>query len=116
MSDSTPVNADANIVKIALTGELTIYMVVEIKERLAEAMKVADQIEVDLSGITEMDTAGLQLMLIAKNNPGKEVRFVNHSPAVLRLVDLANLGGGLGDPLILSAKEVREGKLRGEPQ
>ena len=52
-----------------------------------------------------MDTAGLQLMLIAKRYPGKSVQFVNHPPAVLRLVDLANLGSALGDPLYLAAVE-----------
>ena len=91
--------------RVALTGELTIYSAAEVKAGLAEAMAVASEIEVDLSGVTEMDTAGLQLMLIAKRNPGKEVRFTNHTPAVLRLVDLANLGGMLGDPLVIAASE-----------
>lgn len=91
--------------RVALAGELTIYSAAEIKAGLAQAMGSANEIEVDLSGITEMDTAGLQLMLIAKRNPGKEVRFVNHPPSVLRLVDLANLGGVFGDPMVISATE-----------
>ena len=64
---------------VLLAGELTIYTVAETKIALAEAMEEANEIEVDLSGITEIDTAGLQLMLIAKRNPGKAVRFVNHN-------------------------------------
>ena len=91
--------------QVALRGELTIYTVAEIKAGLAEAMAGADEIEVDLSGVDEMDTAGLQLMLIAKRNPGKTVRFANHPPTVRRLVDLANLGGILGDPLVIAAAE-----------
>ena len=91
--------------RVTLTGELTIYSVAEIKAVLANDMSGVKEIEVDLSGVTEMDTAGLQLMLIAKRNPGQDVRFVNHPPAVLRLVDLANLGGTLGDPLFISAIE-----------
>ena len=91
--------------RVALTGELSIYSVAEIKAGLSEAMSSANEIEVDLSGITEMDTAGLQLMLIAKRNPGKQVRFANHPAAVLRLVDLANLAGVFGDPMVISATE-----------
>ena len=42
-------------------------------------------------------------MLIAKRNPGKEVSFINHPQSVLRLIDLANVGGVFGDPLFISA-------------
>jgi anti-anti-sigma factor len=96
--------------RVALSGELNIYTVAEIKAGLAGCMESADEIEVDLFGVTDMDTAGLQLMLIAKRNPGKEVRFVNHPPPVLRLVDLANLAGMLGDPLVISARGPEEGR------
>ena len=91
--------------RVMLTGELTIYSAAEVKSALAEAMARASELEVDLSGITEFDSAGLQLMLIVKRHPDTGVRFVGHPPAVLRLVDLANLGGALGDPLFLSAME-----------
>lgn len=91
--------------QVTLAGDLTIYAVADIKAALSAVMLDADEIEVDLSGITEMDTAGLQLMLIAKRRPGKTVRFVNHSPIVLRLIDLANLGGVLGDLMVVDAVE-----------
>lgn len=90
---------------VSLSGELTIYTVAEVKAGLAEAMNSASEIEVDLAGISEMDSAGLQLMLIAKRSPGKAVCFVNHPASVLRLVDLANLGSLLGDPLFISASK-----------
>jgi anti-sigma B factor antagonist len=94
-----------NGTRVKLAGELTIYTAAEIKAALAEVMVESGEIEIDLSGITEIDTAGLQLMLIAKRNPGTVVRFVNHPASVLRLIDLANLGGALGDPLFISAIE-----------
>lgn len=101
-----------NAARVALAGELTIYTAAEIKAALAEALSDCTEVEVDLSGITEIDTAGLQLMLIVKRAPEKDVRFVNHPSAVLRLVDLANLGGALGDPLFISAVES-EGACHG---
>jgi len=100
---SVQVDYEGTSAQLALAGELTIYTAAEIKAALGEAMQRSSAIEVDLAGVTEIDTAGLQLMLIAKRNPDAEVRFVNHPEAVLRLVDLANLGGALGDPLFISA-------------
>ena len=92
-----------NTARMSLSGELTIYTAAEIKASLAQVMGNADEIEVDLSGITEMDTAGLQLMLIAKRRAGKTVCFVKHAPIVMRLIDLANLGGVLGDLMVVGA-------------
>lgn len=90
---------------VTLAGELTIYTVAEIKAGLAEVMVDADEIEIDLYGVTDVDTAGLQLMLIAKRCPGKEVCFTHHPASVLRLVDLANLGSVFGDPVFISASQ-----------
>lgn len=89
--------------RVLIAGELTIYTVAEIKAALAEAMAQYDELEVDLSGVTEVDTAGVQLMLIAKSNPGKKVSFTKHAQGVVRMVDLANLGVALGDPVVLDA-------------
>lgn len=83
-------------------GELGIYTVSELRDAWRHALNMHDEVEIDLGGITEIDTAGLQLMLMAKRCPGKTVRFVNHADAVLRLLDLANLGGTLGDPLLVT--------------
>jgi anti-anti-sigma factor len=91
--------------RVTLAGELTINTVNEIKARLMLAMAGHDKTDIDLGRVEELDSAGLQLMLMAKRGAGKTVRFVNHSDAVLRLLDLANLGGALGDPLLIAARE-----------
>ena len=88
---------------IFISGDLTIYSAMAIKEQLAELLKPSADIDIDLSEIAEIDTAGLQLMLLAKRKAGASVRFVRHSAAVLRLIDLANLAGTLGDPVIIGA-------------
>lgn len=91
------------ICRVVLDGEVTIYTVGEIKACLALAILEHDETEIDLGAVDEMDTAGLQLMLMAKRCEGKKVRFVNHSASVLRLLDLANLGSQMGDPLLFSS-------------
>lgn len=99
---------DAGAQSLAPQGELTIYTVGEIRNRLLEVMAMTDKVEIDLAGVTDIDTAGLQLMLLAKRKPGKEVRFTHHSAAVLRLVDMANVGLMLGDPLVISAGDTAQ--------
>lgn len=80
-----------------LSGELTIFSVQDVRNRLAEAFAQLDELRVDLRAVTEIDTAGLQLMLLACRQPGKQVRFCNPSEVVEHLVELANLGRTLGD-------------------
>jgi len=95
---------DAQTGMHALGGELSIYTVAEIRNNLLALLADTSTLHIDLAGVTDIDTAGLQLMLLTKRAPDKEVRFCNHSAAVLRLVDLANLGQTLGDPLFISAR------------
>lgn len=87
---------------VAIDGELTVSTVEEIRAALVVIVLEHEETEIDLGAVEEMDTAGLQLMLMAKRCEGRVVRFVNHSDAVLRLLDLANLGRTLGDPLLIA--------------
>jgi anti-anti-sigma factor len=89
---------------VSIDGELTVHTIADIKAGLALAVLEHEETEIDLGGVEEMDTAGLQLMLMAKRCSGKTVRFVNHSEAVLRLLDLSNLGSTLGDPLLIARR------------
>ena len=92
----------------SLSGELTIYTAGEIKGSCAKLLSKRKKLEIDLSAVTEIDTAGLQLMLLLKRKPGVEVSFANHSAPVLRLLDLTNLAGALGDPVLIDTKNERE--------
>jgi len=101
---SWDITQDTENGRLALSGELTIFSVQDIRQRLLEVLANREELTVDLGEVTEIDTAGLQLMLLAKRKVGKTVRFSHHSDVVLRLIDLANLGQTLGDPLILKAQ------------
>ncbi|MBI2306337.1 MAG: STAS domain-containing protein [Rhodocyclales bacterium] len=87
-------------------GDVTVATAAEIQAALSVAVREHDETEVDLAGVEEMDTAGLQIILAAKRCAGKTVRFVNHSAAVLRVLELANLGQQLGDPLLIRASDA----------
>lgn len=92
--------------RVSLDGEVTVATAAGLKAALALAILEHNETEVDLGAVEEMDTAGLQLMLMAKRCEGKTVRFVNHSAAVLRVLELANLGQQLGDPLLIRPSDA----------
>lgn len=95
---------------LAGEGDMTIYTAGEWRERLEFALASGRDIELDLSGILEIDAAGLQLLIMAKKeaeNRGKALRLTNHSPAVLEALDLCGLGSFFGDPLLISSREAQ---------
>jgi anti-anti-sigma factor len=91
-----------NILRIE--GELTIFRAMELKPVLL-AEPAVDQI--DLSGVTDLDTAGLQLLMLAKKTALAkkcDVQLVGHSPAVLDVFELLNVAAYFGDHLVLDSR------------
>ncbi len=83
---------------LALEGEFTIFTAVELKTRLLQLIEQSHDtfLEVSLAGVTDMDSAGLQLMIMAKREAAicnKQLCFVDHSASVRELLELCNLSG-----------------------
>jgi anti-anti-sigma factor len=92
--------------RLPLTGELTIYTAAELKGRLLTALAAADPVEIDLSQVSEIDTAGLQLLMLAKREAaerGTPLTLTGHSHAVIECLDLCNLAAVFGDQVVISA-------------
>jgi anti-anti-sigma factor len=88
----------------AIEGEMTIYRAAELKESLLPHIDHASVIEIDLSQVSEIDSAGLQLLIAAKLEAmirDKQLHFVGHSKPVLELLDLSDLGGFFGDQVVI---------------
>jgi anti-sigma B factor antagonist len=80
---------------LRLEGEMTIYRAAELKRALVEAVERPGALKLDLSGVTELDTAGLQLLLLAGRTAAassKRIRLAAHSPAVAEVFGLLRLG------------------------
>ncbi len=95
----------SSVRKLAIEGDFTIFVAEAIKARLLEALNEGGEIEVDLSGVSEMDSAGLQLMVAAKREAAaqeKALRFAGHSQAVLNTMDLCDISGHFADPVVPS--------------
>jgi anti-anti-sigma factor len=87
-----------------IQGELTIYTAATEKQRLQEFLEQDSQLEVNLSRVSEMDTAGLQILILMKREAqriGKDLRYVMHSQAVLEIMELSNTTASFGDPVVL---------------
>jgi anti-anti-sigma factor len=92
---------------LRLDGEWTIYRAGELKARLQAALEAAGAaLELDLSGVTELDTAGIQLLMQAKREAQAkscQLRLSGHSAAVLEAFELLNLAPYFGDPLVMAS-------------
>lgn len=92
---------------LRIDGELNIYRAAELKELLLTPLYQGISLEVDLSAVSEVDTAGVQLLMLAKRTAkgqGCELRLVAHSAAVVDVFELLDLAGVFGDPLVVPAR------------
>lgn len=79
---------------LKIEGEMTIFNVAAIKEQLATALQSGNKLEVDLSAVTEYDSAGLQLMVAAKKWADQQeidLNFNQPSESVLSLLELSEM-------------------------
>ena len=98
---------DPKVIRIEIRGELSIFTAAVLRQQLLDALDGETDVEVDLSAVSEMDSAGMQLMVAAKREAGvrnKSLRFTGHSPAVFDILELCDLSGHLGDPLLIQSR------------
>ena len=95
-----------DVLRISLDGEMTIYRAADLKVAVLEALRKTPVLEVDLSGVTELDTAGLQVLMLAKQTAAaeqRELRLLQHSPAVVEIFEMLDLVAFFGDAVLIHA-------------
>ncbi len=91
---------------LRLEGELTIYRAAALKDQLLAAIAPDAELGLDLSGVTELDSAGVQVLMLAKQAAAAvagQLRLQGHSPAVIEVFELLDLTARFGDPLLMPA-------------
>jgi anti-sigma B factor antagonist len=86
---------------LRIEGELTIYRAEELCAGFKAALAAGGDIEINLAEVTEMDSAGVQLLIAIKKAASalqRELRLVEHSPAVREVFEMLNLDTHLGAP------------------
>jgi anti-anti-sigma factor len=104
MSADQPADAQDGVLHVE--GEMTIYRAAELRDVLLTALKGRRSLEIDLADVSDIDSAGVQLLMMAKQAAqaqGAELRLVRHSPAVIEVFELMDLAGHFGDPLLVPA-------------
>ena len=89
----------------AITGDLTIYTAAAEKQQLQAFLDTADELELNLSQVGEMDSAGLQVLIVLKQEAArrnKHLRYTMHSKAVLDILEMTNTTASFGDQIILT--------------
>ena len=80
-----------------IEGELTIYRAAELAASMRAALAEVPgggAFELDLSGVTEMDSAGVQLLIAARRSTqetGRTLRLAGSSPAVAEVFQTLQL-------------------------
>ena len=94
------------VVHLAVLDEMTVYTVLEQKRQLFDYLKSAKELQIDLSGVVEIDSAGVQLLMFLKqeaNSGNIKFSLTQHSQTVVEALELLNLSKHFGDPIVISA-------------
>ncbi len=86
-------NVEGN--RLALEGDLQVVFLERLHQALAQAFGQSEPVQIDLSGITSVDTAGLQLLLaFARSRPEAEsTRFADPPEFFQKALKLAGMDG-----------------------
>jgi anti-sigma B factor antagonist len=91
--------------ELAIEGEMTIYRALELKDVLLGALRAAGaagaELRLDLGRVSEIDSAGVQLLMLVKHlaqSHGQVVRLTAISPAVRSVAEVLCLEEELGIP------------------
>ena len=85
--------------RLAIEGELSIYRAAELKGLLLSSLASDSALELDLAQVSELDSAGLQLVLLAAREAqaaGKGFGIAARSPQVTEVLRLCGLEAALG--------------------
>ena len=104
---TTPEQCNGAPLVVYIEGGMTIYRAAEIKQKLLTPIVESAVVEFNLSKVTELDSAGVQLLMLAKRTAQArhcELRLIELSAPALEVMELLNLGSYFGNELILTAR------------
>ena len=93
-------SSENGICQVMAADCMTIYEAAQQKIALLQILNEHTHMDIDLSNVNEMDTAGLQILLLLKRmaeKTGKTVQLVAQSPATLDVLDRYNLDNFFSD-------------------
>ncbi len=101
----TSSTADGTL-RLTLDGPMNVYNAHAIKGAFLDALKNTNVLELDLAQVNEMDTAGFQLLVLAKRESqlaGKTLHIIAYSQPVRDVIVFFNMDAFFGDPMVIPA-------------
>lgn len=95
MDTAHAATAVAAPVRLTWSGPVTIYEAVQLQQELMAALQPPRELELDLRAVDEIDTAGIQLLVLAQREAhiaGRRCEVVAASAPVREALDLYGLG------------------------
>lgn len=97
--------------RVSIFGDITIYTAHDMKRQLLDHLHAAEKLEVNVTQVGEIDTAGFQVLYLTKREAlkiGKSMHLTP-SPALLKIMDTYNLAAYFGDLVTIprARKKVR---------
>lgn len=78
------VEGNGGVSRLVFDGKITFDRTRELEERIIDTMRIHPRLEVDLSGVSEIDICGIHLIGVMQKIGGKNIEIVATSPAVDR--------------------------------
>ena len=100
---------------IKIEGPLSIYEVTTLKDELISCLETFDEIVIDLSGVTDCDIAGVQLLCAVRKTVDKRNQNIRIEKASAPIVNAFNNAGvNPGDILNLKESKYSNPTSKGE--
>ena len=91
---------------LQIVGDMTIYTAADLQQQLLDALMTGAELEVDLSQVSELDTAGVQQLLLAAREAarlGKTLRLLAPNAVTREVLELYHLEASLGALVVTPA-------------
>lgn len=95
------VNKKGEGLKLRLSETFDIACIRDAKEKLGPILQMERDLVVDLSALTKMDTAGIQLLMLVKreaNRKGFGCQFIHPASSIAAVLEMFHLPGLVVDP------------------
>lgn len=92
--DRSEASVELSPVPLRIESEMSIYQAWELKQRILAAIEARPDLDLDLAAVGEFDTAGLQLLLLARREAeqrGGRLRVLQASEAVTGILGRCGL-------------------------
>jgi anti-sigma B factor antagonist len=91
---------DGQHTRLRISGEITIYEATALQSSLLASLSECDTLELDLTDVSELDTAGFQQLYLLQREArraNKSLRISAHSAATRDVLDLLHMHAHFAD-------------------